>query len=78
MIRTFEAYCKDRWGMTKTHANRLIGAAEVTDALAPIGAKPLTEAVARELTGIRDEEGKPDPVKQAAAWQEAVETATVR
>jgi protein gp37 len=39
---TFEDYCRERWGMTRQHANRLISAS-----LEPIGAK--TEGEARRL-----------------------------
>lgn len=36
---TFEEYCRERWQMSKTHANRLIGAAGVIANLAPMGVK---------------------------------------
>jgi hypothetical protein len=71
---TFESYCKDRWGFTKSRANQLIGAANIVDALATIVVKPATESVARELTGIRNEEGELDLIKINEVWQEAVET----
>ena len=45
---TFEAYCRERWGFVRRHANRLIEAAQVTKALGPIGPMPPNEAVARE------------------------------
>lgn len=60
---TFEAYCLDRWGMTRTHANRLIGAAEVAGNLAPTGAKPACERVARPLTRL-------EPEEQRAVWKD--------
>jgi hypothetical protein len=50
---TFEDYCRERWGMTRRHANRLVEAAEITVALGPIG--PTTESQARELTGLPPE-----------------------
>ncbi len=53
---TFEAYCRERWGVTKTHANRLIAAHGVVVALAPTGAvPPATEREARPLVGLPPE-----------------------
>jgi len=50
---TFESYCAEKWGMTKTHCNRLISSAEVAQSLAPIGAKTITtESQARELARV--------------------------
>lgn len=50
---TFESYCAEKWGMTKTHCNRLISSAEVAQSLAPIGAKSITtESQARELARV--------------------------
>jgi hypothetical protein len=65
---TFEGYCKEKWGMSRPHAYRLIDGAKVVGALSPIGDKPATESQARPLTSLPPEE-------QAAAWREAVETA---
>ena len=47
---TFEDYCKERWGMSKTHANRMIDSAEVVGNLTPIGVTPATESQARPRT----------------------------
>jgi hypothetical protein len=41
-----------RWGMSKTHANRQIDAASVAEVLTPMGVKP-SERVARELAPLR-------------------------
>ena len=41
---TFEDYCRERWGMSKRHADRLIGSAEVVGNLTPIGVTPATES----------------------------------
>lgn len=49
---TFEAYCRDRWGMSHRHVNRQIVAAEVAEALGPMG--PVSERQARELADLRD------------------------
>jgi hypothetical protein len=64
--KTFADYCERRWDMGKSHAYRLINAAEVVAALLP-GSEPPNEAQARELARI------PDPEDRAAAWQEAVQ-----
>lgn len=65
---TFEDYCRERWGMQRHYANRLIAAAEVTANLVPIGTIPATESQARPLTTL-------EPDQQRAAWRRAVETA---
>lgn len=66
---TFEDYCRERWGMVRQHANRLIAAAGVIENLEPIGSiLPETESQARPLAQL------PDNV-QAEAWKIAVETA---
>ena len=66
---TFEDYCQERWGMSRSHANRLIGASEVVEDLAPMGAKselPQSERQARELK-------KAPPEQRAKVWKEAQE-----
>jgi hypothetical protein len=66
---TFEAYCRDRWGMSRIHAFRLIEASNVTENLLPIGnIMPATESQARPLTAL-------EPAQQPIAWQRAVDTA---
>jgi hypothetical protein len=66
---TFEAYCRERWGMSRPRAYQLIEAAEVTTHLSTIvDTLPATEAQARPLTGLA-------PDDQRAAWQDAVATA---
>jgi hypothetical protein len=66
--RTFEAYCKERWGMSRPRAYQLIEAAEVTGRMSTVVDKPTHESQVRPLTALPEE-------KQAAAWQEAVDTA---
>jgi hypothetical protein len=78
--KTFEAYCRDRWGITHRHANRQIAAAEVAGiitakdqaaaSLGPDGPAPSSEAQARELTPLR---GNPAAVRKAwtRAWEAA-------
>ena len=53
--RSFEAYCRERWGMSRTHADRQIAAARRAE-LAPMGAKPENE---RQARAIRDDEEEP-------------------
>ncbi len=47
---TFEAYCRERWGIGLRYSNRLIAAAEVVGALGAIAPMPATESQARPLT----------------------------
>lgn len=66
---TFDEYCQERWGMSKSNANRLVAAAEVTVNLTPIGVKtPTHESQLRPLAPL-------EPQAQREVWQRAVETA---
>jgi N6-adenosine-specific RNA methylase IME4 len=66
--QTFEDYCQQRWGMTKTHANRLVQSAETLMNLTPIGAiLPSTESQARPLTAL-------EPDQQREAWRRVIES----
>ena len=48
---SFESYVKNRWDIGKSHAYRLIDAAQVIDNLSPIGdILPVNEAQCRLLT----------------------------
>ncbi len=49
---SFEAYCRGKWGISKTQANRQIAAAKVAENLAPIGLIPANESVVRPLTSL--------------------------
>lgn len=64
----FEDYCRERWGMDRTYAHRVMDAADISDRLLPIGNTPTNESQVRPLTKLPEEE-------QAEAWQEAVELA---
>ncbi len=66
--KTFEDYCKDKWGMARNYANKLVAACEVVDNLGTFVPKPANEAQARPLTPL-------PPEQQQEAWREAVETA---
>lgn len=63
---TFDAYCRERWGMSKTHANRQIDAAGVAGLLAPMGVIPATERQARELVPL----AHADEQEAVEVWQE--------
>lgn len=63
---TFEDYCRERWGMSKTHANRLVESAIVIQNLGPIGPIPQTESQARPLAKLA-------PDHQVDAWTAATE-----
>jgi hypothetical protein len=66
--KTFEAYCKERWGMSRAFAHRTIEASGVCANLLPIGNVPQSESVARPLASL-------PPETQKEVWKEAVETA---
>lgn len=70
LFGTFEDYCRGRWGMSKTHANRMIDAANVAGNLTPIGVIPSNVEQTRPLSR---EDLSPD--QQRKAWSRAVETA---
>jgi len=53
-FKTFENYCKVRWGISRIHAHRLIDGVEVVKLL-PIGNKITTESQARELAKVPTE-----------------------
>jgi phage N-6-adenine-methyltransferase len=66
---TFEDYCRERWGMQRNYANKMIAAAEVVGNLGTIvPILPVTESQARPLTAL-------EPDLQRIAWQRAVDTA---
>lgn len=66
---TFEAYTDERFGISRQHAYRLIGAADAAARVSPIGViQPVTESQARPLTKL-------PPDEQPAAWRDVVDTA---
>lgn len=66
---TFDEYCKSRWDLNRAYAYRLIGSAQVVDAVSPIGIQsPGNERQTRPLAKL-------EPDQQREAWQKAVETA---
>jgi hypothetical protein len=75
-FKTFDAYCAERWGMGKQHANRLISGSQVAanlvashDALCtPCEIQPTSEYQLRPLAVLA-------PKRQREVWEEAVKTA---
>lgn len=66
---TFEDYCRERWGMSRSYAHRTIEAAQVATNLLPIGnVIPATESQARPLAALPAD-------LQREVWQQAVDTA---
>jgi len=69
---TFEEYCRQKWGMSRIHAHRLIESATVAQNLLPMGniAPPSNERQSRPLASLA-------PEQQREVWALAVETAPV-
>jgi hypothetical protein len=66
---SFEVYCRERWSLSKPYATQLITASQTVAIATANGAPaPSVEAVARELTPLRDE-----PEELAEAWTQTVE-----
>ena len=59
---TFEAYLKEKWGISRAHGYRLINAAKVAE-MSPIGDKPANEHRARK----KRTESKPTPKQSVKA-----------
>jgi N6-adenosine-specific RNA methylase IME4 len=69
VYNTFDDYCRERWGMSRIHAYRMIGAAEATNNLLPMGnIYPTNERQARPLIAL-------SPDLQQEAWKEACNSA---
>lgn len=62
---TFEAYCQEKWKITRQHAGRLIAAAEVAENVTPGLQSPTSEKQIRPLTAL-------PPAKQKKVWKKAV------
>jgi hypothetical protein len=67
---TFEDYCRERWSLSRSYAYQVIDGAKIAGTLSAIADTPgpANEAVARELTPLKDE---PEQVQQV--WQETVQ-----
>lgn len=65
-FKTFEAYCDERWALSKSTANRYVEAAQVAAILTPTGVIPLNEYQGRPLARL-----KASPEAVIEAWAEA-------
>lgn len=65
---TFEAYCRERWGMSRQHAYRQIAAARRA-ALSPMGDMPSNE---RQVRRLMEEESAPIKESPVSEWYELV------
>lgn len=71
---TFEDYCSERWGLSRTRSYELISSAAVVGGLSAIAdTAPANEAQARPLAPLRD-----DPEALASAWKSANEAAEAK
>jgi len=66
--RTFAAYCKGVWDMSRPRAYQLIDTAHVQENLSTMVDKPIPERQARPLIKL-------NPEQRREAWKKAVETA---
>ena len=71
LFDSFEAYVKERWDMARSHAYRLIEAANVIDNLSPIGDTilPENESQTRPLARLKT-------FDQQQIWREFIESGT--
>jgi hypothetical protein len=77
-FKTFAAYCREKWGVSKDHATRLITGSKIADNLIPRGIlctpceiKPTSEFQIRPLSGL-------EPAQQVEVWEEAVRSEEIR
>jgi hypothetical protein len=68
---SFDSYCQSKWGMSKTHANRLIASAVTVKQLGDVAALPANEAQVRPLTLLPADQ-------QAEAWERVLKVSGVR
>lgn len=66
--KTFEEYCRQRWGFGRQHAYRLIAAEQTVADLSSIGDTPLpaNESQARALAKLPNAEAKADAMRRAS------------
>jgi hypothetical protein len=77
--KTFEAYCRERWGWNRSHSYRLIDAAQISKNLSPMGDKsaqvsdfkPTSERQLRPLANLK-------PAAQRQIWTQAVKESNGR
>jgi hypothetical protein len=64
---TFEEYCRQRWGIERAHAYRLINASKVAGNVSPIGdIQPTSESQVRPLAKL-------EPEEQREVWEKATQ-----
>ncbi len=69
---TFDAYCRERWQLSRAHAYELIGASDVIGCLSAIAdILPKNESVARPLTRLLKFDSEAIPV----VWAECIDRA---
>lgn len=67
---TFEEYCRERWGMARNYANKMIAAATVVSNLGTTVPIPQTESQARPLAGLpQKEQAEAWPRRRLAGWR---------
>jgi hypothetical protein len=74
-FNAFNDYCKEKWGLERTYAHRLISGSQVADNLvlprgnlyAPCEIQPIHEKQVRPLSPL-------EPEQQCEVWEEAVRT----
>ncbi len=64
---TFQAYLKERWGLSSSYASRLITGSEVVDSMKTLSVAPSNLGVAEELVSLPS-------ASRTEVWNEAVET----
>jgi hypothetical protein len=76
---TFEAYCAERWEISRAQAYRLMSAWPLAERLSPIGDK-ITESQVRELLAVADNHGRDAAavIYQAVADSDRVTAALLR
>jgi len=62
---SFDSYCRERWGMSRIHAHRLIDAADTVSKLLPVG-NSLSERQAREIVPLV----KADEQEAVKVWRD--------
>jgi len=77
--RTFEEYCKDRFGFQRAHSYRLIEAATVVENLSPTPFSNILSPIGRQILPTSERQVRDlinlEPDQQRQIWQQAVEAA---
>ena len=62
---SLEAYCRERWNISRLRAYQFIDAAQTAEALSPTGLTPTNESQVRPLAGLQPED-------QRIIWGQAI------